>query len=137
MCSHMKKIESVGNLPKALQILAGQVKGAETKFYEGSNAQEILDVAKRGDCEELSCVLDPSTSRGFLVGFAFEDVENTVIIAPGKDTAVNMIIYFVELEGGDFNRYSKMLQKHRQQQQDAMLKRRSKSGKPLGGTHDQ
>ena len=126
-----------GESPACCQMLAGQVKGAETKFYEGCNAKEILDVAKQGNCEELSCVLDPSTSRGFLVGFAFEDIDNTKIIIPGKDTAVNMIIYFVELEEGDFNRYNKMLQKHRQEQQDAMLKRRTKSRQPLGGTHDQ
>lgn len=133
----MKKIESKGNLPKALQIFAKQVKGANTVFYEGESAKEIEGVAKRKECEELSCVLDPSTNRGYLVGFGFQDTESKLIIE-GRDSSIDMKIYFVELNEGDFSRYSQMIKKHKRDQQQDMVRRRDKlkASKPDGGSDD-
>jgi hypothetical protein len=118
----MRIIENIGNLPKSLQILAKSLGGTSiplAKFYECTNAKELENLAKDLKCE-LTATMDPSTSRGYLVGF---DVSEEPSIIDRTLSVHCLYIYFVELKAGDFTRYDNMLRQHKNDQQTDMLDR--------------
>ena len=120
----MKEITNKGNLPKHLQVMAKEVQGQRsTLFFECSNAEELLNLAKDGKCEETTVTLDRSTAKGFMVAFSF--VDSTITDIAG-DSLVVMNIYFTELTDVEAKKYKKMLHEHRNQQEDAHTKWKSK-----------
>lgn len=122
------EITQKGNLPKCFQVMAKELHTGErsTMFYECSTPKELLDLAKNKECEELTCILDPTTERGYMAGFAFKDSD---IAAMGGNAYVKMHVYFAELTGESFSRYNSMLDRHRKDQEDDMQTRRSKRTK--------
>jgi len=118
----MKKITTRGNLPKTLQVLAKEYQStANTKFWECSTTSEIENAAKEKKCE-LTCVLDPTTQRGFLVGMEASEPPITLL----TNTVLNLDVYFIELKDADFIRYDKMLKKHRKMQEQNMLQQKQR-----------
>ncbi len=126
----MNKIEHRGNLPSSLQVLAGtmdQGKEYGAEFWECTNAEEIMKLARERKCE-LNCNMDPMTKRGFIVGCEVKDADSKIIL-PGRETNYTMLVYFTEVTHSDFKRYDKLLKKHRKQQQQAMYTRRGNNAK--------
>lgn len=127
----MKEIKSAGNLPKCFQAMAKEFQGERsTIFYECINPEELLGLAKNKECEELTCVLDQNNARGYMAGFHFKETDLDNMYG---DKLVKMHVYFCELSGESFKKYAKMLDEHRTQQEDDMIKRKTKN---KGETND-
>jgi len=120
----MKEIKTKGNLPKPLQMFAKTMARGQrsTEFWECRSASELEKLAKDKKCE-LHCMLDPTTSRGFLTGF---DTKESTIKAVDGTSFVTLVMYFVEIGTSDYDRYRKMLHKHRRQQEEDMRDRQSR-----------
>lgn len=120
----MTEVFNVGNLPKHLQVMAKEVMGERsTKFFEMSNATELLEHAKEGNCEETTVTIDRENEKGFMVAFSFNEsqLENL-----SGDKLITMNIFFAELDAGETRYYRNMLHKHRQDQEDNMEERKAK-----------
>ena len=113
----MKEITTRGNLPKHLQVMAKEVEGQRsTLFFECNTADELLQLAADGKCEETSVTIDRDTSKGFMVAFSFTD--SAIEDLTGNKLIV-MNIYFTELTDQEALKYKKMLHTHRQEQETA------------------
>ena len=122
----MTEITNKGNLPKPLQVMAKEVQGQRsTMFYEMTNADELLQHAADGKCEETTVTIDRKNNRGYMVAFGFKDSQ---IEDLSGDKLVQMYVYFTELHGKDIQKYAKMLHEHRNQQEDAHFKWKNKQG---------
>jgi hypothetical protein len=120
----MKEIFSKGNLPKHLQVMAKEFEGERsTKFFEFNTADQLLNHAKDGNCEETTVTVDKTTARGFMVAFSFKD--STILDSSGSQLLV-MNIFYAELTPEESRYYSKMLSEHRDQQEDAHTKWKNK-----------
>jgi len=123
----MKEIFNIGNLPNHLQVMAKEVQGQRsTKFFECFNAEELLNTAKEGNCEETTVTLDPTTERGFMVAFGFTDSSLEDL---SGDKLVVMNIYYAELDASESKYYRNMLHRHRNDQEDNMQQRRASKAK--------
>ena len=117
-----KEITNEGNLPKSLRVMAKDLRGVRTTFfYEYNTGEELEKVCADGLCDELSCAKDPSSERNLLVGFKVREP-----IVQDKSSLVAMEIHFTELTREEFNRYAKMLDRHRKQQEEEMHARRAR-----------
>ena len=120
----MKEISQVGNLPKHLQVMAKEVQGQRsTLFYECNNADELLNHAKDGKCEETTVTIDQHSEKGFMVAFGFKD---SALEDFSGDKLVVMHVYFAELSSDETRYYRNMLHQHRNDQEDNMQQRRAK-----------
>ena len=120
----MNKITNIGNLPQHLQVMAKEFQGQRsTNFFECNNADELLLLAKNGECEETTITLDRSTSKGFMVAFSFIDSQLEDL---SGDKLIVMNVYFAELNDSETKQYRALLHKHRKEQEDDMIRRDAK-----------
>ena len=128
----MTEITNKGNLPKPLQLMAKEVDGQRsTMFYECTGADELLQHAADGKCEETTVTVDRKNDRGFMVAFSFNESQLEDL---SGEKLITMNIFFAELKGNDIQKYTKMLHTHRQQQEDS---HRRWKNKQKGTTDDQ
>jgi len=121
---YMKKIENHGNMPKALQLLAKDLAGmAMSTVYECESALELENLARDKKCE-LTCTLDPTTERGFLVGF---EVSDSPIATISGTSFLVLSVYFAELKESEYRSYKSTLSAHRNEQEDEMRARQSRA----------
>jgi len=123
----MVKIENKGNLPLPIQTFLGTLQDSNMpagEVWECYSTDEIEKLGIEKKCE-LTCVMDPKTKRGYLVGFNVEETNGGLILVGVNP--MKMLIYFKELTDHDFNRYARMLNKHRNEQEDDMLARRERA----------
>ncbi len=124
----MTEIFNIGNLPKHLQIMAKEVMGQRsTKFFEMSNAIELLDHAKNGNCEETTTTIDKESNTGFMVAFSFNDTQLEDL---SGEKLIIMNVFFAKLDDAETKYYRNMLHKHRQEQEDAMIRRNESKKTP-------
>jgi len=120
----MKKIKSKGNLPKVFQIFLKEMgKKDSAEIYECESSKELLTSIADDKCEEAQVAMDRSTGRKYMTAFGFKD---STLVNVGGDSFVTLKLYFTELSDKEFNRWRKELDKHRRQQEDAMIKRRTR-----------
>lgn len=120
----MTEIYNVGNLPLHLQVMAKEVMGQRsTRFFEMSNATELFNHAKDGNCEEATVTIDTENERGFVIAFSFNESQLEDL---SGDKLITMNIFFAELDSGETRLYRNMLHQHRQDQEDNMAERNAK-----------
>jgi len=120
----MKEINTIGNLPKPLQVLAKEINGQKsTLFFECESDKELLILASDGKCEETTVIMDRENDKGFMTAFGF--IQSQLEDLKGEKL-IQMKIYFVELKKDRIEYYRKMLSQHRHQQEDQMIYRRNK-----------
>ena len=104
-----------------------------TNFFECRNADELLNHAKDGNCEETTITLDPVTNNGFIVAF---NVRESDLEDLSGDKLVVMTIFFAELCEEETRYYRNMLHGHRNEQEQDMEHRKSKKKKLEGEPHE-
>lgn len=127
----MKKIEARGNLPKHIQAFAVHTGGVfstlpTTEFWEAANVDEF-EKAACGKLDpdvrfEIVPTIDQSTNRHYLVGFDTEEPRHVVTLT----SYVKLKMYFIELTEFEFKEWDSKIQKHREEQEQAMFERRKK-----------
>ena len=123
----MIEITNKGNLPKPLQIMAKEVQGVRsTLFYECINADELLQHASDGKCEETTVIVDKTNNKGYITAFSFKDSQ---IEDLSGDKLIQMYVYFAALDETDTIKYKKMLHTHRNEQEDSHSKWKNKHNK--------
>lgn len=123
----MKRIASIGNLPKHLQAFAKELGGklakhTGTEFFESYSITEFEKSAVTLGYEIVPTI-DSDTSRGFLVGF---DVSEPSRISSG-DYVATLKIYYVECTPSEVEQWTKKIKQHRLDQQADMMIRREKA----------
>jgi len=113
----MTEITNEGNLPAPLKVMAKEVQGQRsTMFFECIDADELLQHAADGECEETTVTIDRKNNRGYMVAFSFNESHLEDL---SGEKLITMNIYFTELVGNDIQKYTKMLHTHRQEQEDS------------------
>jgi len=122
----MNEITNKGNLPAPLKLMAKEVQGERsTMFFECRDADELLQHAADGKCEETTVTVDRKNDRGYMVAFSFNESQLEDL---SGEKLVKMNVFFTELVGKDIQKYTKMLHEHRQQQEDSHSRWKNKQG---------
>jgi hypothetical protein len=123
---NFKKIESQGNLPRHLKVLAKQLGGTYSKsyseFFETSSIAEFEKSAYEIGYEIVPTI-DTESGRGFLVGFSVSDPKRVSTF----DSYVKLDIYFVACSSKEVEEWTKRIKKHRLAQEKDMQRRRTKA----------
>lgn len=120
----MKRIYFRGSLPNPLQLFAKQIGTLDipdTEFWEMSSIEELEKKAVEIGYEIVP-TKDMETERGYLVGL---DAEEPKLII-GRNSAVKLKLYFIELEQAEFDQWVRKIKTHREQQLKDMQRRRTK-----------
>ena len=123
----MKRILTIGNLPKHMQVMAKETGGrlskvAQTQFFEANSISEFEKKAVEIGYEIVPTI-DGSTNRGFLVGF---DVTEPKRVATLVDYS-QLMMYFVECSEKEVIAWTDRIKNDRRLQEADMRKRREKS----------